>query len=166
MDYLVESQDLPGQPTIARRARLPVDRIGPWLAESYAQIVAYVQRSGVAMVGPPYARYVFAGDEADVEAGFPVAGSLPRHEDLMMSALPTVTAAVTTHIGSYELLPAAYKAAHAWITDHGGEPLDGHWEVYYDDPAQVPDGSRWRTDVVVPYRTRPGGAGAGAEARR
>jgi effector-binding domain-containing protein len=72
-----------------------------------------------------------------------------------MSTLPAVTAAVTTHIGPYELLQDAYKAVHGWIIDHGDEPVAGHWEIYYDDPAQVPDGSRWRTDVIVPYRSGP-----------
>lgn len=28
-----------------------------------------------------------------------------------------------------------------------------HWEVYYTDPNVQPDPTRWRTDVVQPYRT-------------
>jgi effector-binding domain-containing protein len=133
---------------------LPLDRIGPWLAESYALIAAFLGRSGAPIAGPPYARYVFAGNEAEVEAGFPVGASVRPDGDLVASTLPAVTAAVTTHIGPYELLQDAYKAVHAWITERGGVPSNAHWEIYHDDPARQPDSSRWRTEVVVPYLPR------------
>jgi effector-binding domain-containing protein len=152
MDYLVEPKQLPAQATMARRARLPIGRVGPWLAESYASIAAFLGRSGTPIVGPPYASYTFHHNEADVEAGFPVGASVPPSGDIVPSTLPAVTAAVTTHIGPYELLQDAYKAVHAWITERGGDPSGGHWEIYHDDPASQPDSSRWRTDVVMPYR--------------
>jgi effector-binding domain-containing protein len=154
MDYIVAHRQLPARATVARRARLPMDRIGPWLAESYALIVAFLGRAGVPIAGEPYARYTFAGTEADVEAGFPVGARVPSGDDIVSSTLPAMTAAVTTHIGPYELLQDAYKAVHAWITERGGKPSDSHWEIYYDDPASQPDSSRWRTDVVVPYLPR------------
>jgi effector-binding domain-containing protein len=154
MEYIVEPTQLPAQPTVARRALLPIDRVGPWLAESYALIVEFLGRYGQPIVGPPYAWYTFVGTKADVEAGFPVGTSVRPEGDIVASVLPAVTAAVTTHVGSYELLRDAYKAVHAWITEQDGEPSDGHWEIYHDDPARQPDSSRWRTDVVVPYRPR------------
>ena len=157
MTYLVELRELHHQPTLARRASLPLDRIGPWLAETYAWIGTHLDQARVSIAGPPYARFTFAGDRADVEAGFPVAGTAPVHGDLVRSSLPGGTAAVTTHVGVYEGLQEAYEVVEAWITDHGGEPVGGHWEVYHDDPVQQPDSARWRTDVVQPYRLRTAG---------
>lgn len=68
------------------------------------------------------------------------------------SALPSGTAAVTTHLGRYEDLEAAYRAMREWVTSRGYEPAGPLWAVYYTDPSAEPDPGRWRTDVVLPCR--------------
>jgi effector-binding domain-containing protein len=149
--YGVTTRTLVEQPTIARRASLPAERIGPWLAETYAQISAYLNGLEIAMAGPPYARYSFHGDRMDVEAGFPVSAAVPSQGSIQSSLLPGGTAATAVHLGPYEGLEAAYKAVMEWLVVHGCEPVDGHWEIYYTDPSREPDSSRWRTEVVAPY---------------
>ena len=59
---------------------------------------------------------------------------------------------MTTHHGRYEDLEDAYAAARRWLTVHGRAPIGAHWEVYYTDPSVEPDPTRWRTEVVMPYR--------------
>lgn len=135
---------------------LPLDRVGPWLAETYAQISAYLEGLGIPMAGPPYARYTFHGDQTGVEAGFPVSGAVPGRGSIQPSHLPGGAAAITVHLGPYEGLENAYKAVMEWLAVHGCEPIDGHWEIYYTDPAQEPDSARWRTEVVAPYAKHAG----------
>ncbi len=69
------------------------------------------------------------------------------------SRLPGGPTAVTTHIGRYEDLTLAYEAVHRWLGELGWSAIGPHWEVYFTDPNVEPDPSRWRTDVVVPFRT-------------
>src|SRR5574341_866709 len=59
MHYTTRSRTLTEQPTAVRRATLPAEQVGSWLADTYAQVAAYLERAGVPLSGPPYARYVF-----------------------------------------------------------------------------------------------------------
>ena len=159
--YSITTRTFVEQPTIARRTTLPADRVGSWLAETYAQISAYLKGLEIAMAGPPYARYTFHGDtfhvdQMGVEAGFPVNGAVPGKGSIQPSHLPGGTAAITVHLGPYEKLEGAYKAVMEWLAVHGYEPIDGHWEIYHTDPAQEPDSARWCTEVVALYAEHTG----------
>jgi effector-binding domain-containing protein len=156
MEYVVEARDLTEQPTAARRATLTGDdTIGAWLAEAYAEVARHLAEIGMPVTGPPYGRYAFREREMDVEAGFPVPGPIVTGDAVEASSLPGGPAAVTAHYGPYEGLEAAYKAVGAWLSEHGYAQDGAHWEIYYDNPAEEPDSSRWHTDVVVPYRRSP-----------
>jgi hypothetical protein len=110
MDYAIMSRTLTEQPAAVRRATLPADQVGPWLADTYARVAAYLQRAGVPMSGPPYARYVFREHEMEVEAGFPVANPILGDGQIEPSPLPAGPAAVTTHYVPYEALEEAETA--------------------------------------------------------
>ncbi|OWY63184.1 hypothetical protein B7486_54480 [cyanobacterium TDX16] len=59
---------------------------------------------------------------------------------------------MAVHVGPYDQVEPAYRAAAEWVTEHGGT-LDGDaWEVYLSDPDVEPDPATWRTEVVQPYR--------------
>lgn len=156
MDYTISSRTLTEQPTAVRRATLPADQVGSWLADTYAQVAAYLERAGVPMSGPPYARYVFRDHEMEVEAGFPVANPIAGDGQIEPSGLPAGPVVVTTHYGPYEALEEAYKAIMTWMERQGLKPAGAHWEIYFSDPAEEPDSAHWRTDVVAPYtKTAP-----------
>jgi effector-binding domain-containing protein len=152
MTYKITERMLVDQPTAACRATLRADRVGPWLAETYALIGAFLQRLPVAMVGPPYARYTFHEGQMDIEAGFPVAREIHGEGPIQPSHLPGGPAAVTVHLGPYETLEDAYKAVMGWLVEQGYEAAGSHWELYYTDPDKEPDRSKWRTEVVAPFR--------------
>ena len=151
MHYTTRSRTLTEQPTAVRRATLPAEQVGSWLADTYAQVAAYLERAGVPLSGPPYARYVFRDHEMEIEAGFPVADPIAGDGQIEPSGLPAGPVAMTTHYGPYETLEEAYKAIMTWMDGQGLKPAGAHWEIYFSDPAKEPDSSRWRTDLVVPY---------------
>lgn len=107
MHYTMRTQTLREQPTAVRRATLPADQVGSWLADTYAQVAAYLERAGVPMSGPPYARYVLRDHEMEVEAGFPVADPIAGDGQIEPSGLPAGPVAVSTHYGPYETLAEA-----------------------------------------------------------
>jgi effector-binding domain-containing protein len=124
---------------------------------------------GSAIGGPPFGRYHrFGPDVVDVEIGFPVASApsgLPSLAacgpgEVGVSELPGGVAARTVHRGSYDGLPGAYDALHAWIHEQPGyDDGAGPWESYVDDPGSVEDASQIRTEIVWPLvkETTPGG---------
>jgi effector-binding domain-containing protein len=152
MTYEVTDRVLTGQFTAVVRGEMPREQLPVWLRRTYHDVVLYLRRHGIEPAGPPFARYTFLGDQVAVEAGFPVWVEVPGEGRVQPSRLPGGPAAVTVHHGRYEDLEDAYAAARRWLTVHGRSPTGAHWEVYYTDPSVEPDPTRWRTDVVVPYR--------------
>ena len=60
-------------------------------------------------------------------------------------------AAAIWHIGPYDEMTTAYEALSYWITKQGAEADGPGWEIYYSDPQKEPP-SKWRTEIVQPYR--------------
>lgn len=148
---VIELRTLEPQPTAVIHETVPMAEIGPFVGRVFEEVGAYVGRAGVPMVGPPFSRYFgMPTDTVDVEAGFPVAAPVPGEGRVVASGLPGGEVAVTTYLGPYEGVPAAYDAIFRWIGEHGRQPAGPFWEVYFTDPLEEPDPAKWRTDVFVP----------------
>ena len=150
--YEITDRLLIVQDTAVVRGEMAPEEMPGWLPNAYRTIGEYLRRIQVSPSGPPFARYTFLNDVVAVEAGFPVPCEVSGDGSIDASRLPDGPAAVTTHIGRYEDLTVAFGAVLRWLDDHGLVPAGPHWEVYFTDPNAQPDPSRWRTDVVVPYR--------------
>ncbi|HEU5158434.1 MAG TPA: GyrI-like domain-containing protein [Streptosporangiaceae bacterium] len=153
MSYSITSDALPQRLTLIERAHLDITDVAGWLQRVYQEVFSYIASRDVVVTGPPFGRYTFHDGTVDVEAGVPVAAPVAAGGHLVMSVLPPTKAAVTCHIGPYERLIDAYEALEKWIHDHGFERNGPHWEVYLTDPLCQPDAERWRTVVIMPYRT-------------
>jgi effector-binding domain-containing protein len=150
--YEIADRRLVDQYTAVVRGEMAAADMPGWLAEAYRAVYLYLSRTQVNPSGPPFARYTFLDELVAVEAGFPVPLEVAGEGSVEPSMLPDGPAAVTTHVGRYEDLAMAYQAVHQWLDEHGLVPAGPHWEVYFTDPNAEPDPSRWRTEVVVPYR--------------
>jgi effector-binding domain-containing protein len=152
--YTIVDSVLPAQYTAVVRGEMDAEHMPIWLGEAYADVAEYLASAGVAPAGPPFARYTFLAQTVGIEAGFPVPFEVAGDGRVEPSRLPEGAAAVTTHTGPYEDLERAYRAVVEWLDTRGRQQRGPHWEVYLTDPNTEPDPSRWRTDVVVPYRDR------------
>jgi effector-binding domain-containing protein len=154
--YEVVEIDTTFQPTAVVRATLTVPEIGGWFGPTLGRVAGWLGSRGIAIVGPPFARYHELDPEHErfeVEAGFPVATPVEGDGEVSASSLPGGPHATTLHVGPYEGLGAAYDALLAWIVEQGGEPAGDAWEVYESDPVEQPDPTTWRTQVYWPYRS-------------
>ena len=167
MTYDVRMADLQEQHAAVVRGRLTMERIADFLGGAFSEVMQAVAAQGLHPAGPPFARYRFvdggsgqdvaAGGpvELDIEAGFPVSGSLTATGRVEASTLPGGHVATTMHVGSYADLGAAYDAAQQFLTDEGYEVAGAPWECYLDGP-DVPEP---RTEVFMPCRPlRPRGS--------
>jgi hypothetical protein len=149
------------QPSIAIRIQAPMADLdmGEIYGRELPRLFARMQELGGEMTGAPYGRYfAWGGDEVDVEIGLVLAkplealrplGDVPAGE-MGSSALPAGPAAVATHWGAYDGLPATYGRLHDWIHAQGREDSLGPWESYVDDPDSVTDPANLRTEVCYP----------------
>lgn len=152
--HQIERQELAEQATAVVRATLAVSEIKTFLGHAFGNVAGALAAQRTPPAGPPFARYrQLGGQRFDVEAGFPTAGGISPSGEVVMSSLPAGPAAVMTYIGPYEKMQAAYGAIVAWIAERGGQPTGDAWEIYFSDPEQEPDPQKWRTDIVMPFRT-------------
>lgn len=151
--YEVHDEVVEDQPTAVMIATLSVDEIGPWLGTAYDTVSRVVAADQGGPAGPPFARFHRHADgEFTVEAGFPVAREIGPVNEVQPSELAGGAVATTVHIGPYDQMEPGYEALLSWIAEHGCEPAGDAWEVYFSDPAEEPDPSGWRTEIVQPYR--------------
>ena len=157
--------DLSAQPTAAVRVRRPMSTVdvGALMDDAMSRLGALFGQAGATPAGPPYARYhAWGGELADVEIGFPLAGTidgLPALTDspegeVGASELPGGRAAQTIHRGPYPTLGDAYSSLHDWIHAQGYDEGDGPWETYIDNPEEVADVAQLRTEITWPVPDR------------
>ena len=58
--------------------------------------------------------------------------------------------AFTWHVGPYDTISQGHAALAAWIEENGRTAAGPVREVYWTDPGQEPDSSRWKTELLMP----------------
>jgi effector-binding domain-containing protein len=153
MTYDVEIRQLDCQPVATIRVTTTPKQIAATLTEVFGEVRQYVDSTGVAVSGPPFARYhVYERDRVDMEAGMPVAQPVAGEGRVQSSELPGGPAATVSHVGPYDKLFHAWSAIQAWVKENGREEASPGWEAYVTDPGEEPDSSQWRTQVVQPVK--------------
>jgi AraC family transcriptional regulator len=146
-------KDLPEMHALVMRRRTTRDEIAATLGEFLPAVFAYAQKNGLALTGPPFARYPEVGMGTLVlEAGFTVA-ELPTDEPgdgMEKLTIPAGPAAVAVHYGPYDRLPETYREIEAWIEAEGRTAAGPPRETYLTDPGERPDPLTWETEIVQP----------------
>lgn len=154
----VEEVTLQPQPVASIRGTIPIAQIGPSMGERLEALGAFVQREGLAVVGPPFARYHSFGEaETDLEVGVPVRAPISGKGAVAAGALPGGPAIATWHFGAHDRLGEAYARIHGWLAEHGQAADGPAWEIYHwidlsQPPGDAPpaEPATWRVQLVQP----------------
>lgn len=148
----VELVTLTAQPAIARTVRAKPDALGMQITGAVLSLVATADRHQLAIVGPPFARYLSRGATLEVEVGVPIRKppGKPLGKDLRAIELPAGRAAVVVFRGPHDQLPRAHAALDAWLAAHRERPSGPRWESYLTNPIETPDPAAQQTRVVAP----------------
>jgi effector-binding domain-containing protein len=152
LTHEVQTVDLKDRYTAVVRAELPRDELAGWMLGAFGAVKGYLERSGVAPGGQPFARLALLGGTVAAEAGFPVPHEIDGDGLVEPSTLPDGPAALVPHVGPYDGLADTQSALRRWLDEHRFVPVGPHWEVYHLDPAAQPDPACWRVDLVQPFR--------------
>lgn len=149
----VAVKDLPPVHALVMRRRIARDEIATTLAECLPALFGYAVQHGLAVSGPPFARYPEIGmGSLVIEGGVQLAAPAPSTLDDGIEALtiPGGPAAMAIHYGPYEQLIDTYRAVENWIKDEGRSPGGPPWEIYLTDPGERPDPQTWETQIIQP----------------
>ncbi len=154
MAYSIATHQLQPQPVLVMKRRMKPSEIALNLGEMFGRVFQYTQQNGLALAGPPFARYLEMGPGLmTVQAGFPVvAATAPAPEDLAVDTLPGGLAAMAVHAGPYDTLRDTHAGVEEWIEAQGLTPAGAPWESYVTDPGQYPDPKDWKTEVYWPVQ--------------
>lgn len=128
-----------------------LNEIPSFLADAFGAVAEDVARSGGAITGPPFARFLLGPTGFEVVAGFPVDAPLKHARRSVSRVLPGGPALRALHVGEYSKVGDAYAAAQVWMADRDYRATGEPWECYLDEPGTA----RPRTVVFVPCTTGP-----------
>jgi AraC family transcriptional regulator len=151
----VSVRDVPALHALVMRRRVTRDEIATTLAECLPAVFAYAQRHGLAISGPPMARYPEVGmGSLVIESGMPIAApaSVPPGDGIETLAVPAGRAVVAVHRGPYDGLPESYQEIEKWMRERGLSAAGAPWETYLTDPGEHPDPATWETEIVQPVQ--------------
>jgi effector-binding domain-containing protein len=151
-DYTIRT--LAPQPVMSIRGWTTAAELSQAIGQRLPAVWRYVREVGGMIAGPPFTRYhAVEGDRVDLEAGLPVRSALPPKGEIKPRELPGGEAAVVTHVGPYEGLPATGAALAKWVAARGRTAAGPNWELYVTDPGAEPNPEKWRTEIVKPLAT-------------
>lgn len=151
----ISARDLPAFHALVMRRRVTRDEIATALAECLPAVFGYAQQHGLAIAGPPFARYPEVGmGSLVIESGVSVAAppSTPLDDGIEALTIPAGRAAVAIHRGPYDRLPESYQEIEKWMRGQGLTAAGAPWETYLTDPGDHPDPATWETEIVQPVR--------------
>lgn len=152
MSYECEVKEQAAQPTLSVRTRTPVQGLPQVLGRIYGTVAQYLGEQGEQPAGPPFAAYYNMDmQDLDVEIGFPVSRELPGTSEIESAQIPGGRVATCVYTGPYSEIEPAYTALSQWMKDHGHEATGVVYEMYLNDPAQVPP-QELKTQIVFPLR--------------
>jgi len=153
MAYSVTTKEMAAQLVLLVRRRVKRSEIAKMIGESLPLVFMHAQKTGAALTGLPFARYLDWGPGmTTIEAGMRIASTnaAAGEGEVLADTLPGGLVASTIHEGLYDKLPEAHAAVQQWIEEQGFKPSGAPWESYLNDPSEHPDPKDWKTEVVWP----------------
>jgi effector-binding domain-containing protein len=138
---------------IANMASIP-ERIG----KIFSDVMTLMSKKGIAPVGAPFAYWHNMNSESmskgvfDMECGFPISRPVEGEGQIRSSKLPGGKVITAMHVGPYETLAETYGLVQAWIKENGYQVEEDMWETYLTNPCEVPDKSKWMTEIFWPIK--------------
>jgi len=152
MDYQFDVSESVARPTLSIRTRTPVTQLPRELGKNYGTIYQYMLEIGAEPGEAAYAAYYNMDmNDLDVEMGFLTAKPQAGRGEIQSSEIPGGKQVSTLYKGPYNQMEPVYKAITEWMADNNYIPTGIAYELYYNDPNQVPE-SELLTKIVFPIK--------------
>ncbi len=150
MEHEVHVVERPALRVVAKRLPVPIESIGPTLAQAFGEVYAAIGAAGAEAAGPPFVIYhsmPVPGEPLDIEICAPVGRPLEAPAPWRFVELPGGAFASRMHVGPYETVGSTYDLLSAWISEHGLEVAGPPREAYLSPPSTPPE----QTQTIVEF---------------
>jgi len=128
------------------------NKMGPMLGK----VLGFMQQNKIGQAGMPFTIY----NEWDDENGSVIfSTAIPISErvivtegDVLCGYMAPTSAVKTVLLGNYTNLKEVYEKAHEYVAQNNllMDPARKPFEVYANDPGNIPNPAEWRTEVYIP----------------
>ncbi len=152
MDYEVKIKEYKARPAASIRVKTTLPQVTAKVVQLLTETNDFLESAGIKPTGPGFAIYYEVGSFlVDVEVGYPVDAEITGSERVQPGELPGGKAAVTLHKGPHADMPAAHRAVHGWMNEHGVESTGGPTlEIFLTDLRELGEGEDCQAESVWP----------------
>ena len=152
MDYEVKIKDYKPRPAASIRVKTTLPQVAAKVVQLLRETHDFLESAGIEPTDPGFAIYYEVGSFiVDVEVGYPVHGEIEASDRVGPGELPGGKAAVTLHRGPHAEMPAAHRAVHGWMNEHGVESTGGPTiEIFLTDLRGLAEGEDCEAESVWP----------------
>ncbi len=138
--------------TMARLyAKVPTSQIQTEMGKLVQEVIAEVQKQGIAITGPWFTHHFRRPDEFfDFEVCMPTATPIQAAGRVAPGEWPAMKVIRTTYRGAYSGLPAAWGEFMQWTDAEGLKLSPEIWERYLVNPDSESDSAKWVTEMNRP----------------
>jgi effector-binding domain-containing protein len=137
--YTIELVELREQPSLVIKSSVAKDGTSEQLAQSLDRVFQFIEQAGGAPSGEPFMRYLELGNgQVTIAAGMPLAEAIAGAGEIEAHTLPGGRALTTVYLGDHGGVGAAWDAVWERAESLGVDTRSGGWDVYTNDPAEVP----------------------------
>ncbi|MDR3472030.1 MAG: GyrI-like domain-containing protein [Devosia sp.] len=152
------------QPYVAIRRTVKIP-FGDVIDATMPKLFQWLAANGVEPAGPPFFKYNVIDMANDLEMEFGVPTSTLRDPDgvVVTGTLPAGRYATVVNHGHYDQLMDATMVLIGWAKERGlswdveqtpkGDKFAGRFEVYPNDPREVPNPDDWETEIWIKLRS-------------
>ncbi|MEZ4794754.1 MAG: SRPBCC family protein [Flavobacteriaceae bacterium] len=133
-----------------------IDQLGEKMGPMLGKVYGFAQQNHITMAGAPFTLYN-QWDEVNgttiFSAALPVSEKIVITEgDVLCGYMPPLTAVKATLKGKYDHLQETYQKVQDYIHENNRiiDPANPPFEVYANDPGEVPNPAEWMTEVYMP----------------
>jgi effector-binding domain-containing protein len=152
MRFELEAREVPAERVAVVRERTHMERLSEVIPRQIEEVGSYLKEIGASPAGPPFCVCPMHDDTGmtEVETGWPVADDVTGSAAVEVKTYPSRRALVLKHTGPYAELGRSYRLMGEVMEEHGLEPVGDPREIYWSDPAEVPDPNDYVTEIVWP----------------
>jgi DNA-binding transcriptional MerR regulator len=155
----IEYRSVPAVQVAAISSVVDFAHLGPWFAESYAEIKHALHRQRITPAGAPgglFPTEIFTDEVSEITVFVPVAGSMAPSGNVVIRELPPVELAIAVHRGSLSDVDRTFGLLGAHVLERAIS-VDGAIREYYIVAGEDVDSEDQRvTEIGWPiFRTTP-----------